>query len=86
MLEDKANERLDVLLKDVNSICILLYRSYIFYFTQNPNDVKLLTLLNVTSLLATCSEGRGRFAEIVCHKIFKVEELVRLVMSQYFEF
>ena len=51
---------------------------------QTPNDdVKLLTLLNVTSLLATCTEGRGRFAEVVCHKIFTVEELMKLVISQY---
>ena len=53
-------------------------------FIQTPNDdVKLLTLLNVTSLLATCAEGRGKFAEIVCHKIFTVKELLRLVYTYF---
>ena len=34
MLEDKADERLAVLLKDVSSISILLYRSYLLFHTE----------------------------------------------------
>ena len=48
-----------------------------FFSQAKNNDNNLLKFLAISNLLASCAEGRYKYAEDICQSIYTMDELVR---------
>ena len=74
METESGAKRIEIL----RTVSQLLVSCIMIYIKSSDDNIQLLKLLNITNLLATCSEGQQqKFAEDLCRDIFSQDELVR---------